>query len=159
MKQNGILIRISKYIGITTRELFVVFIIASGLIVGSLYNYFFRNQHTEKALAAKDIYKKLDSIATTTNNDSITEIKLENDTLIVAQQNSERKKKIDFDGIVDINSASKSQLLQLYRVGDKTADKIIEYRTKHRFRRIEDIMNVPGIGAGTFEKIKKNIKI
>jgi competence ComEA-like helix-hairpin-helix protein len=159
MKQNSMLIRISKYIGITTRELFVVFIIASGLIIGSLYNYFFREQNAEKALVTKDIYKKLDSIATVINTDSIAEIKLKDDTLIVAQKPNNKKKKIDFNGIVNINTASKSQLLQLHRVGEKTADKIIEYREKHRFRRIEDIMNVPGIGAGTFEKIKNNIKI
>ena len=45
-------------------------------------------------------------------------------------------------------------------IGEKTAAKIIEFRDKSgKFRKIEDIMNVDGIGQGTFEKIKDLIVI
>ena len=39
-------------------------------------------------------------------------------------------------------------------IGDKTADKIIEYRQKQRFNMIEDIKNISGIGDKTYLRIR-----
>ena len=39
-------------------------------------------------------------------------------------------------------------------VGEKTADKIIEYRQTFQFKSIEDIKNIDGIGDKKFEKLK-----
>ena len=44
-------------------------------------------------------------------------------------------------------------------VGEKTADKIIEYRTAHPFTAVEDLKEVPGIGDKTFESLKNNIQL
>jgi competence protein ComEA len=56
---------------------------------------------------------------------------------------------------ININTASKEQLTLLPGVGNSTADKIIDYRETHgRFKRIEDIMKVKGIGQKKFDKMK-----
>lgn len=55
---------------------------------------------------------------------------------------------------INLNSASKTQLMEIPGVGESTANKIIEYREKNSFVVIEDLMNVPGIGESKFEKIK-----
>jgi len=56
---------------------------------------------------------------------------------------------------VDINTATLEQLDTLPEIGPKTAQNIIDYRiTNGPFTRIEDILDVPGIGQVTFEKIK-----
>lgn len=60
--------------------------------------------------------------------------------------------------IININKASKEELLTLKGIGESKADAIIEYREKEgEFKTIEDIKNVPGIGETLFEKIKENI--
>lgn len=62
--------------------------------------------------------------------------------------------------LVDINSATLQQLDTLPEIGLITAQDIIDYRNVNGpFGRIEDIMDVPGIGQATFNKIKDLIKV
>ena len=58
---------------------------------------------------------------------------------------------------ININTASKEELMTLSGVGEQTANKIIEYRKNIRFNEIEDLMNVNGVGKSKFESIKNNI--
>ena len=62
-------------------------------------------------------------------------------------------------GLVNINSASREELKTLSGIGDVKADKIIEYRSKSRFRRKEDIKAVDGIGDSIYNKIKDSITV
>lgn len=62
-------------------------------------------------------------------------------------------------GPVSIQSGSKEDLMRLPGIGEKTADKIIEYRTAHPFTVLEDLKEVPGIGEKTFESLKNNIQL
>ena len=60
--------------------------------------------------------------------------------------------------LIDINKASKSELMQLSGIGEARALDIISYREKHgAFKRIEDIKNVSGIKDAAFNKIKDYI--
>lgn len=61
-------------------------------------------------------------------------------------------------GKININSANAEQLEMLPRIGTKTAQSIIEYRTQNGpFKKIEDITNVKGIGEKTLEELKSYI--
>lgn len=60
-------------------------------------------------------------------------------------------------GLININTADASELMKLKGVGEKTAEKIIEYRAQTPFEKPEDIMNVKGIGEKKFEDIKDHI--
>jgi len=63
-------------------------------------------------------------------------------------------------GQVNINNASKEELMQLEGVGSAYAQKIIEYREANGpFESPEEIMNVKGIGTSTFEKNKDRITV
>ena len=58
-------------------------------------------------------------------------------------------------GKININSATAEQLATLPGVGPATARLIIEYRTKAgKFNRVEELMNVRGIGEKRFEALK-----
>lgn len=63
------------------------------------------------------------------------------------------------NGKININIANKESLMSLNGIGDAIADRIIEERKKKRFSKIEDIMDVKGIGNATFEKIKSDISV
>lgn len=56
--------------------------------------------------------------------------------------------------MININTATKSELMLLENIGSKKADDIIAYRKSSPFKRPEDLMKVSGIGTKTFEKIK-----
>ena len=58
---------------------------------------------------------------------------------------------------ININEASKEELMSLDGIGEATANKIIEYRKENEFLIIEDIMNVSGIGEAKFDNIKDDI--
>lgn len=62
------------------------------------------------------------------------------------------------DGKININTADISELEILPGIGPATAQKIIDYRNENgRFKSIEEIKNVSGIGDKKFEQIKDKI--
>ena len=57
--------------------------------------------------------------------------------------------------LLNLNAATLDQLETLPGIGRKTAERIIEFRTKSGgFKRIEELMNVKGIGEKSFRKLK-----
>lgn len=62
--------------------------------------------------------------------------------------------------LININTATSFELDTLPGIGPTTAQKIIDYRTQNGpFLSIEDIINVSGIGPGTYERIKDLITV
>jgi competence protein ComEA len=62
--------------------------------------------------------------------------------------------------VINLNTATIDQLETLPGIGQRTAERIIEYRTKAGgFKRIEDLMNVKGIGEKSFLKLKPLIAV
>ena len=56
---------------------------------------------------------------------------------------------------VNLNSATQAQLESLPGIGAKAAQRILEYRLKNgSFKKIEDLMNVKGIGPAKLEKLR-----
>ena len=61
---------------------------------------------------------------------------------------------------INLNAATIDQLETLPGIGRKTAERIIEYRTKSGgFKKIEDLMNVKGIGEKSFLKLKALVAV
>ncbi len=62
--------------------------------------------------------------------------------------------------LVNINTASADQLDSLPGIGPTTAQKIIDYREQNGpFVSTQDIINVSGVGPGTYERIKDLITV
>ena len=83
----------------------------------------------------------------------ICENKLKNNACIKLQEESSSNNKIN------INEASESELLKLNGIGEAKAKLIIEYREKTKFKSIEEIKNVEGIGENLYNAIKDNITV
>ena len=61
---------------------------------------------------------------------------------------------------VNLNSASVAQLQTLPGVGASTAQRIVDYRQKNGgFKKIEELMNVKGVGEKSFLKLKPLIVV
>ncbi|MBN1197463.1 MAG: helix-hairpin-helix domain-containing protein [Candidatus Aminicenantes bacterium] len=61
---------------------------------------------------------------------------------------------------VNINTAGLKELQTLPRIGEKVAQRIIDFRKKNGpFKRVEDLLKVKGIGEKTFRRFKDRITI
>lgn len=61
---------------------------------------------------------------------------------------------------VNLNTATQAQLESLPGIGAATAKRIVEYRQKSGgFKKIEELMNVKGIGEKSFLKLKPHITV
>ena len=61
---------------------------------------------------------------------------------------------------VNLNTATVAQIATLPGIGDKAAQRIVEYREKNGgFKKVEDLMNVKGIGEKSFLKLKPMITV
>ena len=61
---------------------------------------------------------------------------------------------------VNLNTATMDQLATIPGIGVKTAERIVAYREKNGgFKKIEDLMNVSGVGEKSFLKMKPLITI
>ncbi len=66
---------------------------------------------------------------------------------------------LNSSSLVNINKASKEELMSLPGIGERKAEAIIKYRNSKSFSNIEDIMNISGIKESAFNKIKDKICI
>ena len=61
---------------------------------------------------------------------------------------------------VNLNTANAADLQKLTGIGEKKAEQIIAYREqKGSFKKIEDLMQVSGIGEKTFASLKDQLAV
>ena len=66
----------------------------------------------------------------------------------------------DERSVIDLNTADRTALESLPGVGPRTAELIIEYRTESGgFEKVEELMNVRGIGEATFLRIRELVRV
>ena len=84
----------------------------------------------------------------------------ENEQTSAETQNNTNEYKAQDSNKVNINTASREELMTISGIGEAKADSIIAYRSENgSFSSIEDIKNVSGIGDGLFSKMKEYITI
>lgn len=161
--------KISHKIGFTQSEFKIILFIISAFIVGAVVNLI-KDGERKNTILEYD-YNKEDSIFL--NTDKKAESKDSTEKLLEKGVASKREL-LDFRNakneenkgnnrstvleLININNATAEQLANLPGIGEKTAQNIIKYRTEQgNFKRINDLMNVKGIGKAKFDKLKNII--
>lgn len=77
-----------------------------------------------------------------------------------AGKNSGQEQMSGSSSLVNLNTATKEELMTLKGIGESKAEDIIRYREKSGgFKKIEDIMKISGIKEAGFQKIKDSITV
>jgi len=161
--------KFSKKFGFTQTEVLVILFLAGLFLLGFVYVEFIKKESNDNKFID---YTKQDSLFYYYSNLN-PEIDIEDSTLI---SNLEIKKRVlelsdtieyvkkDISTLaeksINLNKAGMSDLVKLPGIGEKTAEKIVQLRNeKGKFKRLEELMEVKGIGEVKFNKIKKFLYI
>jgi competence protein ComEA len=81
-------------------------------------------------------------------------------TTLHAQTPPASKAPVTASAPINLNTATAQQLETIPGVGAKMAERIIDYRQKNGgFKKVEDLMNISGVGEKSFLKMKPLITV
>jgi len=162
--------KFSKRIGFTQTEIIVILFLTGLFILGYIYVEFIKNSPAPENKYID--YSKEDSLfylysrskAESDSNESslMSDEEIKKQVLELPDSFTYEKKDISTltEKSIDINSAGINRLTLLPGIGEKTAEKIIELRTERgKFKKLDELMDVKGIGEVKFNKIKKFLYI
>ncbi len=168
MKQNKFISSLQTFLGVTKSELFFIAIVIVGLIAGIIIKMTGEKDTHSIGRQIDMVYRALDSLAevekTTYTGADLRGNKIRQlvagDTVVKPDEIFPASKKKTLPSApVNINTASKEELMKLPGVGSATAEKIIAYRSIHPFYKPSDIMKIKGIGKKKFAKMKQYIVV
>ena len=118
------------------------------------------NKYKNETISTKKINEKLEKEIIVIDENNSANIKSKQNTNSNKQKENVSETQKDDNNLININTASKEELLTITGIGESKADSIINYRKENgSFEKIEDIKNVSGIGESLFEKIKDYITV
>jgi competence protein ComEA len=163
--------KLSRKFGFTETEIKVILFLAVGFLIGfgiKMYNDNSKPEYKSYDYTQEDsLFNFYNSRAEKNLNDEKNrkEDKLVDSKEEVLDFNStgfEKKKSLPLpeEKSININEADLETLIRLPGIGEKTAQNIIDFRSKKdNFENLEDLMEVKGIGKVKFNKIKKFLYI
>ncbi len=174
-RKEDLITKVKTLTGVTGSELTVVFILVSGLLMGLIIQAVQGNADNTKKVN-KEIYHLLDSLAnaskatyraTDASNNVLdadsNSADIQQQTFFSSSGTANGTKTTKADRLkgskININDASKVELMKLPGIGEKTAISIIEYRDSRPFGSINEIKNVKGIGVKKFEQMREFIDV
>ena len=59
---------------------------------------------------------------------------------------------------INLQTASKKDLMCIKGIGEKKAEAILKYRKSHKIKSADDLIKIKGFGKGIIKNVKQNIK-
>ncbi|MDR3610229.1 MAG: helix-hairpin-helix domain-containing protein [Ignavibacteriaceae bacterium] len=155
--------KLSLKIGFTETEIKVLLFLLAIFLAGLAYTKFIKGEDSTK-YKEFDYSKEEASLLKSEQGDSVEEGLASEGKDSVRRQVLELKdrpyevksKKLPAEKSIDLNTASKEELMKISGIGEKTAENILSYREKTgKFKNTEELMNVKGIGEAKYAKFKK----
>lgn len=166
------MLKLFREFGFTKGETVIMFFLVLAFLLGLAvkyfgfkksigYNYTKYDQKFESKL--KSDFNELDTFSYSDMEEAkVRKLKMVADSLVKDKKNMSSLKELSlsFDKKISINSGEVPDLMRLPGIGETIAERIIEYRELNKgFKKLEEIMNVKGIGRKKFEKIKDYIVV
>lgn len=161
--------KISKKTNLTTTEIKIIGFIISVFLIGLTYKTFFEIKDSNTYLSfnyeeedAKFYSLASDSLSSDNQKRDNKEVDYKQEVLDFNTKNfnNVKKKILPAEKSINLNTATADELSNLPGVGEKTAQRIIEYRQSiSKFKRINQLLNVKNIGDKKLKQISKYVYI
>ena len=156
--------KLSHKTGFTNDEIKVILFLILVLLTAIGFNYFTGSKsapfHKTFNYAKEDSLFTAASIADNSEEDSLAAVRNEVLDINSKKEHKFTEKKAPAAKSVNLNSADIKQLVMLPGIGERTAELILQYRSKiGKFSDINQLDKVKGIGAKKLEKIRPYIVI
>lgn len=163
--------KVSKKIGFTETEIKVILFLAVGFLIGfaiklyqddSIPEYKTYDYSQEDSIFNFYKNKTEEKLSEKKNRDENNIVDSKAEVLDFKSTKFEEKESLPLpaENSIDINKSDIKTLIRLPGIGEKTAQKIIELRNKkEKFEKLNELLEVKGIGKSKFNKIKKFLYI
>ncbi len=164
-----ILENFSRKFGLTTTEFNITLVLLIVFAVGLIYKNFFKQdesiEYVEYDYSAQDsLFARSEINDSTLLAEELKDKNVDSKQEVLdfnARNFKESKTKVlPAEKSINLNTAGIKELTQLPGIGEKTAESILELRKKKgKFTKLNDLLDVKGIGDSKFSNIKKYIYI
>jgi len=147
--------RVQEKFGFTRTEITVILFLSGTFLFGLAIRQY--RQTTGDAPQAAFDYSRSDSAFAALTNAAHVRDSLA--TRSVERPSEGRKRVLDSHS-VDINTATRAQLMELPGIGSQYADRILSYRNAHGpFSSLDDLLKVKGIGRKRLERMRGFVRL